>query len=613
MRTYLLLVLTWLAMAVQAAVPPPFVPNEFDTNANATARGVVTTIVTAATSSLPTVTTLNDTSNGVINASARQFMIDFSRYSNSPAPIAALTAPDGKTWAFTGQASNHANLTNGYFESGYQYTNSATGPGSATYIIASFSEFPVRRVALTVSHTNFGGSTYAGWGGAISSNLFGTASAGPSLTYGIHWYSDVSGLVFNTISNGSLALGIGTVPWKYADPVNDAATRTHSIIIDQPNSRIGVDGDGMQGWITNRFIGLYCPSGTNTTHIYFEQGSGQNPTTNVNVLTRFYQLAVMNQAASDVFAMRDRNDSSAKLNRPQTFTADQGINGSLVITGATSVVGIKDRTTSINKLLTYPTITSGVGTLLNYDGLDYLNFSTSQFDADGFWFGPSASYTDLINLGRPNRRYLTNFSKTVDATNLIARSNIAVGTNSAAQAVEVQGNVNVSGNITNNGAFVVNGSGSRINNAAGLTIGTGGGGTFATLTFAGNVQSGIQFNNSADVFELTTSAGNGIRLGAFSFVTNSTAAKVAFQVFSSGTNFLLRLSAGTNQVFAVRTNGAVEIGTNSAPAFVFSGTGTPEGAVTAVIGSLYLRTDGGAGTSHYVKESGSGNTGWVAK
>ncbi len=31
------------------------------------------------------------------------------------------------------------------------------------------------------------------------------------------------------------------------------------------------------------------------------------------------------------------------------------------------------------------------------------------------------------------------------------------------------------------------------------------------------------------------------------------------------------------------------------------------------IGSTYRRKDGGAGTSFYVKESGTGNTGWVAK
>ena len=45
----------------------------------------------------------------------------------------------------------------------------------------------------------------------------------------------------------------------------------------------------------------------------------------------------------------------------------------------------------------------------------------------------------------------------------------------------------------------------------------------------------------------------------------------------------------------------------------FAGSGSPEGAVTASVGSTYRRTDGGAGTSFYVKESGTGNTGWVAK
>jgi hypothetical protein len=44
-----------------------------------------------------------------------------------------------------------------------------------------------------------------------------------------------------------------------------------------------------------------------------------------------------------------------------------------------------------------------------------------------------------------------------------------------------------------------------------------------------------------------------------------------------------------------------------------SGTGTPEGAVTAPVGSLFTRTDGGAATTLYVKETGSGNTGWAAK
>jgi len=44
-----------------------------------------------------------------------------------------------------------------------------------------------------------------------------------------------------------------------------------------------------------------------------------------------------------------------------------------------------------------------------------------------------------------------------------------------------------------------------------------------------------------------------------------------------------------------------------------SASGSPENTVTAPVGSLYLRTDGGLLTTLYVKESGAGNTGWVGK
>lgn len=43
------------------------------------------------------------------------------------------------------------------------------------------------------------------------------------------------------------------------------------------------------------------------------------------------------------------------------------------------------------------------------------------------------------------------------------------------------------------------------------------------------------------------------------------------------------------------------------------GSGSPEGVLTGAAGSTYRRSDGGANTSFYVKESGTGNTGWVAK
>jgi hypothetical protein len=47
---------------------------------------------------------------------------------------------------------------------------------------------------------------------------------------------------------------------------------------------------------------------------------------------------------------------------------------------------------------------------------------------------------------------------------------------------------------------------------------------------------------------------------------------------------------------------------------IVPGTGSPEGVVTGRIGDMFLRTDGGAGTTLYIKETGTAtNTGWVAK
>lgn len=53
--------------------------------------------------------------------------------------------------------------------------------------------------------------------------------------------------------------------------------------------------------------------------------------------------------------------------------------------------------------------------------------------------------------------------------------------------------------------------------------------------------------------------------------------------------------------------------TNGPVLWDVSGTGTPESVLTGGIGSTFRRTDGGAGTSLYVKESGTSNTGWVGK
>lgn len=44
-----------------------------------------------------------------------------------------------------------------------------------------------------------------------------------------------------------------------------------------------------------------------------------------------------------------------------------------------------------------------------------------------------------------------------------------------------------------------------------------------------------------------------------------------------------------------------------------SGRGSPENVIAAPVGSLYTDIAGGTNTTLYVKETGSGPTGWVAK
>ena len=62
---------------------------------------------------------------------------------------------------------------------------------------------------------------------------------------------------------------------------------------------------------------------------------------------------------------------------------------------------------------------------------------------------------------------------------------------------------------------------------------------------------------------------------------------------------------------AAKNGVAVSNGTTTV--LVITGANTPEGAVTAPVGSLFLRNDGSTSTTLYVKTSGAGNTGWTAK
>jgi hypothetical protein len=153
-----------------------------------------------------------------------------------------------------------------------------------------------------------------------------------------------------------------------------------------------------------------------------------------------------------------------------------------------------------------------------------------------------------------------------------------------------------------------------------------------TPTAGGNAGAGRTITADAGAVQIQSSAANnnnilelsktpaGAQSGSGLSVTmgaNATGAAIAITQSGSGNAItvggdvgLARASAGV-LVITDGTTGYGKLGLASSVT-VSASSGTPEGSLTASVGSLYLRTNGGSGTSLYVKESGVGNTGWTA-
>lgn len=127
-------------------------------------------------------------------------------------------------------------------------------------------------------------------------------------------------------------------------------------------------------------------------------------------------------------------------------------------------------------------------------------------------------------------------------------------------------------------------------------------------TNAGNTNGGTGSTHFRARYHINIAAGNvtNVSVGPNEASFDASAAAASF-----GTAFTN--DGGTNtQYVGLGPSGLPEI-KHSGGVRVLWRAGTPEGATAASVGSLCLRTDGGTSTTLYVKESGTGNTGWIAK
>lgn len=138
-----------------------------------------------------------------------------------------------------------------------------------------------------------------------------------------------------------------------------------------------------------------------------------------------------------------------------------------------------------------------------------------------------------------------------------------------------------------------------------------------SVSSGGNVMLNGQINVVSGIIVLgaVSSISRNTGTGLLTITTNASG------ILLTPSNSLVYIGGTTSSFPALKRNGTgvdFRVGDDSAYAAVQSlyqrfGSGSPEGAVTAPVGATYSRTDGGALTSFYVKESGAGNTGWVPK
>lgn len=157
--------------------------------------------------------------------------------------------------------------------------------------------------------------------------------------------------------------------------------------------------------------------------------------------------------------------------------------------------------------------------------------------------------------------------------------------------------------------------------AGAVQIGNSAGSAAATLNFAtsSGVVDGFQINRASGVDGITTVFQKGagdLRLGTAGtgvldiFTNNASRWQFTDSALQPAADNTYTLGSSTRRLSNLFASAIINL--DSANTTIRSATGSPEGVVTAPVGSLYLNRTGGASVTAYLKESGSGNTGWKA-
>jgi len=158
----------------------------------------------------------------------------------------------------------------------------------------------------------------------------------------------------------------------------------------------------------------------------------------------------------------------------------------------------------------------------------------------------------------------------------------------------------------------------RTNIAGGLINATGG--TSDGISIGGGAVdthiTGVTFSNCTR-YGVRPTSGDRLYVTACHFVDDRGGSATMQQAVATGVSFgdafiWSNTEYGMTSSAAFGSNHVDPLPIQIADNYIYYGSGTPESVVTADIGSLFLRSDGSTSTTLYIKETGTGNTGWTA-
>lgn len=319
---------------------------------------------------------------------------------------------------------------------------------------------------------------------------------------------------------------------------------------------------------------------------------------------------------NDRFEINSRNDDGTSRDFPLIIPRDSSsaiaLARPLTITGALTVASDTDATTILGRVRV-GSAASDIAYFAHFDHFNTASYALRQQNNGATKVNSAAGQGVILSVNDAS-------IATASSTALTLASGINLAMSGAAAATFGTGAFTVPGPIVSSSSTPSTFAAALDVVSTSTTIGAlrMSNNTVDATDKAGRIYTRHYLNSEEAVcviFSNATSASQVVRVGGGTSAANA-ATEVSVWVAANTTTLTGTNVATFTSSLATISTPAIFTGSlrvSNTAATITSGTGTPEAAVTAPVGSLFLRTDGGASTTLYVKESGSGNTGWVAK